>query len=76
MGILVDTAAVAWKPQTSTRWPATADRVTSVSIENGRIVGLNPDDPVQVSYEEMSEEGPTGISHPHLLTCFEVAQVL
>jgi len=46
---------------------ATADRVPSVYIENGRIVGLDPSDPVQVDYQHMVGNEPTGISHPHLL---------
>lgn len=46
---------------------ATADRVPSVYIENGRIVGLDPNDPVKVDYENMIGDEPTGISHPHLL---------
>ncbi len=43
---------------------ATADRVPSVYIEDGRIVNL---DPIQVNYEEKVGDDPTGISHPHLL---------
>jgi len=46
---------------------ATADRVPSVYIENGRIVNLDPQDPVQVSYQGQVGNEPTGISHPHLL---------
>ena len=46
---------------------ATGDRVPTVYIENGRIVNLDPDDPVAVSYEEPIGSDPTGISHPHLL---------
>ena len=46
---------------------ATADRVPSVYIENGRIVNLNPSDPVQVDYQKKVGNEPTGISHPHLL---------
>jgi arylsulfatase A-like enzyme len=46
---------------------ATGDRVPSVYIENGRIVGLDPNDPVQVNYLEPVGNDPTGISHPHLL---------
>ena len=47
---------------------ATADRVPSVYIENGRIVDLDSDDPVQVGYKEMVGNEPTGISHPQLLS--------
>ena len=46
---------------------ATADRVPSVYIQDGRIVNLDPSDPVQVNYKEMVGTDPTGISHPHLL---------
>lgn len=46
---------------------ATGDRVPSVYIENGAIVGLDPNDPVAVSYEEPIGSDPTGISHPFLL---------
>jgi arylsulfatase A-like enzyme len=46
---------------------ATADRVPSVYIENGRIVDLDPADPVQVDYEKMVGNEPTGTSHPQLL---------
>lgn len=46
---------------------ATADRTPSVYIENGRIVKLDPKDPVQVSYEKMIGNEPTGLSHPQLL---------
>ena len=46
---------------------ATGDRVPTVFIENGRIVGLDQEDPVQVSYEEPVGNEPTGLSHPHLL---------
>jgi arylsulfatase A-like enzyme len=46
---------------------ATGDRVPTVYIENGRIVNLDPNDPVEVSYQEIVGSDPTGISHPHLL---------
>lgn len=46
---------------------ATGDRVPSVYIENGRVVNLNPADPISVSYQEPIGNKPTGISHPHLL---------
>ncbi|MDI1338136.1 MAG: arylsulfatase, partial [Lacunisphaera sp.] len=46
---------------------ATADRTPSVYVENGRIVGLDQQDPVQVSYEKQIGADPTGISHPKLL---------
>ena len=46
---------------------ATGDRVPTVYIENGRIVNLDLNDPVQVSYKEKIGNEPTGISHPELL---------
>jgi arylsulfatase A len=46
---------------------ATGDRVPTVFIENGRIVNLDPDDPVKVSYTEPVGHEPTGLSHPELL---------
>ena len=46
---------------------ATADRVPSVYIENGRIVGLEPSDPVEVNYEAMIGDEPTGLSDPMML---------
>jgi arylsulfatase A-like enzyme len=46
---------------------ATGDRVPTVYIENGRIVGLDPSDPVEVSYTDPIGSDPTGLSHPHLL---------
>ncbi len=46
---------------------ATNDRVPSVYIQNEGIVGLDKNDPVQVSYKGMIGDEPTGISHPELL---------
>lgn len=46
---------------------ATADRVPSVFINNGRVVNLDPKDPITVNYEKMVGDWPTGISHPQLL---------
>lgn len=46
---------------------ATGDRVPSVYIENGRIVGQDPGDPITVNYLEPVGNEPTGISHPELL---------
>ena len=47
---------------------ATGDRVPTVFIENGRIVDLNPDNPITVSYQNPLPSEPTGISHPEMLT--------
>lgn len=47
--------------------PATVDRVPSVWIENDRVVGLDPADPIKVSYEGDLGVEPTGLAHPELL---------
>ncbi|HEX4265850.1 MAG TPA: arylsulfatase [Verrucomicrobiae bacterium] len=47
--------------------PATVDRVPSVWIENHRVVGLNPVDPIGVSYLTNLSDDPTGLRHPELL---------
>lgn len=46
---------------------ATGDRVPTVYIENGRVVDLDPDDPIDVSYRGPIGDDPTGLSHPELL---------
>jgi arylsulfatase A len=46
---------------------ATGDRVPTVYIRNGRIVNLDPADPISVNYEGPVGDDPTGLSHPHLL---------
>jgi arylsulfatase A-like enzyme len=47
---------------------ATGDRVPTVYIENRRVVGLDPADPITVSYDAPVGNGPTGKDHPELLT--------
>jgi arylsulfatase A-like enzyme len=47
--------------------PATSDRVPCVYIENHRVVGLDPKDPIQVSYGKPIGDEPTGKDHPELL---------
>ncbi len=47
--------------------PATGDRVPCVFVENHRVVGLDPNDPIQVSYGEPVGDEPTGREHPELL---------
>jgi arylsulfatase A-like enzyme len=42
---------------------ATGDRVPTVYIENRRVVGLDPADPIKVSYDKAFDGEPTGISH-------------
>lgn len=46
---------------------ATQDRVPTVYIENGNVVGLEKDDPIQVSYKKNFEGEPTGKDNPELL---------
>lgn len=47
---------------------ATADRTPCVYVENGKVVNLDPNDPIYVSYEKNFEGEPTGRTHPELLT--------
>jgi arylsulfatase A-like enzyme len=47
--------------------PATGDRVPCVYVENGRVRGLDPKDPIEVSYEHPVGSDPTGKAHPELL---------
>jgi arylsulfatase A-like enzyme len=47
--------------------PATGDRVPCVYVENRRVVGLDPADPLQVSYGKPIGSEPTGKEHPELL---------
>ncbi len=47
--------------------PATGDRVPCVFIENRRVVGLDPEDPIKVSFNEPIMIEPTGKEHPELL---------
>jgi arylsulfatase A-like enzyme len=46
---------------------ATGDRTPCVLIENGRVVGLDPNDPIEVSYTTPFEGEPLGRTHPELL---------
>jgi arylsulfatase A-like enzyme len=47
--------------------PATGDRVPCVFVEDRRVVGLDPRDPIQVSYGKPVGNEPTGKDHPELL---------
>jgi arylsulfatase A-like enzyme len=47
---------------------ATGDRVPTVYVENGRVVGLDPADPIRVSYRQPIDDGPTGRANPDLLS--------
>ncbi|PQV48395.1 arylsulfatase A-like enzyme [Jejuia pallidilutea] len=46
---------------------ATQDRVPTVYIKNGFVEGLDPNDPIQVSYSKNFEGEPTGTDNPELL---------
>ncbi len=47
--------------------PATVDRVPCVFIENGRVVNLDPADPITVDYNHKVGDWPTGAENPELL---------
>jgi len=47
--------------------PATGDRVPTVYVENHRIVGLDPTDPIKVNYRAKVGTEPTGRENPELL---------
>jgi len=46
---------------------ATQDRTPTVYLENGYVVGLDPNDPLFVNYEQNFEGEPTGLDNPELL---------
>lgn len=48
--------------------PSTGDRVPTVLIRNHRVVGLDPADPIQVSYREKIGDEPTGAENPDQAT--------
>jgi len=47
---------------------ATQDRVPTVYIKDGNVVGLDKNDPIEVNYKTNFEGEPTAISNPELLT--------
>ena len=47
--------------------PATGDRTPCVYVENERVVGYDPADPIQVSYGKPVGDEPTGAAYPELL---------
>ncbi len=47
--------------------PATGDRVPCVYVENHRVLGLDPQDPIRVSYRQPIGEMPTGKANPERL---------
>ena len=46
---------------------ATQDRVPTVYIKNGYVVGLDPDDPIEVDYQDNFPGEPTGKDNPELV---------
>lgn len=46
---------------------ATGDRVPTVFVKGHRVVGLDPNDPIKVSYKEKIGTEPTGKENPELL---------
>ena len=46
---------------------ATGDRVPCVYLENHRVVGLDPNDPIEVNFKRPVGNDPTGKEHPELL---------
>ncbi|MFZ1752035.1 MAG: sulfatase-like hydrolase/transferase [Saprospiraceae bacterium] len=47
--------------------PATGDRVPCVFVENQKVVNLDPNDPIKVSYGEKLEGYPDAKLHPELI---------
>ena len=47
--------------------PATGDRVPCVYVENHRVAGLDPKDPIRVSYGQPIGDMPTGKANPERL---------
>lgn len=48
--------------------PATVDRVPTVYVENGTVLGLDPDDPIYVDYEKPFPGEKTYTTNPELCT--------
>ena len=48
-------------------FPATNDRVPTIFIENDKVVGLEADDPITISYKKKVGNLPTGKENPSLL---------
>lgn len=48
--------------------PATGDRVPCVFVENHRVAGFDPADPIEVRYGQRIGDEPTGAERPDLLT--------
>ena len=54
--------------ETSYIMAATQDRVPTVYIKDGNVVGLDKNDPIEIDYKKNFEGEPTAISHPEKLT--------
>lgn len=48
-------------------FPATADRVPTVFLQDHKVVALDADDPITVDYKNKVGDDPTGKEHPELL---------
>lgn len=48
-------------------FPATADRVPTVFLENHHVVGVESSDPIHVDYKQKIGDDPTGKENPELL---------
>ena len=48
--------------------PATGDRTPCVYVQDRRVVGYDPADPIRVSYQQKIGDEPTGRENPELLT--------
>ncbi|XMO85846.1 sulfatase-like hydrolase/transferase [Algibacter sp. AS12] len=46
---------------------ATQDRVPTVYIKDGKVIDLDPADPIEVSYKENFPGEPTALDHPEML---------
>ncbi len=46
---------------------ATQDRVPTVYIKNGHVVGLDPNDPIEINYGKNFPGEPTGMDNPEML---------
>jgi len=47
---------------------ATQDRVPTVYLKNGLVEGLDPNDPIEIDYENNFDGEPTGKDNPEMLT--------
>jgi len=55
--------------------PATPDRVPTALVENHRVKGLDPDDPLSISYDHQLKGGyPIGLNHPNKLVMMADSQ--